>query len=121
MFLTGKITLNVYQDSAQTPAPLLNIPSVAQAFQSSVVTGVQTSTVSVAASGTQAITLNGVGTVTGVFLYSDTSNVNVNINGLGNMVLHSGVPGFMPLTVSSLSINNASAAATNVTVILLAD
>lgn len=118
--LVGSIGLQVYTDSSQTNNPQLLMPSITQSWTSSTVTGVQTETVSLAALGAVTVNLNGLTSVKGLFIYSDTTNVSVNINSVGNITCNASIPGFIPFTVTSLVITNASATtATNVTYSLI--
>ena len=116
-FLEGEIKLNLYADSAQTEFPQQLIPSYAKTWMSTSVDEAQTNYINLAASGTQAFTLNGVGDVQGIMIYSDAADLTITINGGTAMTYKAAVPGFMPLVVTSLSITNASASvATNVLV-----
>lgn len=118
-FLTGNIELQIYTDSQQTEFPSELIPSISKTFEDTSVTGVQPLVFSLAASGTQAINLNGLA-VSRVYLHSASTALNVNFNGLGTVSYEAGIPGFMPITVTSLSVTNSSSStATTVTVILV--
>jgi hypothetical protein len=120
MFLNGKITLNVYSDASQTAFPLENIPLLTKEFTNSALVGVQPTVFALAGAATQTISLNGVGTVKRLYVYSDAQNINVNINSLGNILFQAGEPAYLPATVTTLIITNAHATiSTNVTVILL--
>jgi hypothetical protein len=119
MFLEGSVQLKVYADAEQTQFPQELLPSYLNKW-SAEPSGVQTIVVSVPASGSQSINLNGLSNVTGVMIFSDAYDINVNINSLGNILYKAGVPGFMPLVVTSLSVTNTSSTyATNVTVAII--
>ena len=120
MFLTGKITLNAYTDSAETASPLENLPLITKEFTADDLVGAQPTVLSLAAGASQVISLNGIGAVKGLYLFSDGEDVNVNMNALGNLLFSSGYPAFLPATITTLTITNASATtATNVTLTLL--
>lgn len=120
-YLTGTISLNVYTDTTQTEFPQENLAQITKSFQSVVVTGASSPLFALAALGSQAVDLNGAGTVTGAYICSSATDINVNINGLGNILFHSGVPAYLPATITSMTITNASSTtATYVTVMLIA-
>lgn len=119
-FLTGSMNIQVYTDASQTNFPTLLSINEGPAWTNNSIVSVQTTTINIAASGSQAITLNGLSTVKRMYLLSDSQNVNVNINGLGNILFQAGDPAYMPATVTSLTITNTSSSiATNVTVALI--
>lgn len=119
MFITGSIELKVYSDAAQTEFPQQIVTWFKRALDDSTAVAQQSTTVSIAASGTQAFNLNGLTSIDRFFLYSDTANVTLTINGSATpLTLKYGVPGFIPITVTSMSITNTSSTlATNVTFI----
>lgn len=121
-FLTGTIELQMYTDSAQTEFPKELFPSVSKDFTNNSVTEAQTTIISLAANGgTQVVALNGVATVKGAYFYSNATDLVVNINGLGNMTFQAQTPGFIPATITSLTLtNNDVTNATTVTVVLIA-
>ena len=119
-FLTGSITLKLYTDSAQTEFPQELIPSMLKSFQNTSVDSAQTTFISIAASGSQAITLNGTSNIQGLYVYSDVADITLALNGLAAITYKAGQAGFMPMVVTSLTVANSSAsAATNVTIILI--
>ena len=120
-FLQGNISFTVYTDSAQTEFPTQLVPQLDIDFEDNAVTQAQASTITLAASGTQTINLNGISGLKRMYLYSDTNDLLVNMNGLGNITYKAQEPGYMPLELTSLAItNSSSSAATNVTVVLIA-
>ena len=119
-FLTGNVSVLVYKDSAQTEFPQQKIVDIDQAMTDDSVAEAQVLYIALAASGAQTVNLNGVSSVEKLFIYSDTTDLNVNINGLGDIPYKAGTPGIMPLSVSSLVITNASSSlATTATVALI--
>lgn len=119
-YLTGSITLKLYTDSAQTEFPQELIPSMLKSFQNTSVDSAQTTFISLAASGSQAINLNGTSNIQGMYVYSDSQDVTLAINGLSAITYKAGQAGFMPMVVTSLTVaNSSSTTATNVTVILI--
>lgn len=119
-FLTGTINLNVYTDANQTQFPQLNLPNFAASWTNNAVTGVQPLYLNIAANGTQVINLNGLTSVTQFYIYSDNANLNLTLNGTSGFSVKFGVPGYVPIAVTSMTIANASgASATNVTLILI--
>lgn len=120
-FLTGSISLQVYTDTAQTNFPTQYALNETMTWTSSSVLSAQNTVVVLAGSGSQTINLNGLtSTVKRISVFSDTSNINVNINGLGNILFQSGEPSYMPATITSLVITNSSSSvATTVTVALI--
>lgn len=121
MYISGKIELQAYTDSAQTEFPKELVPSIEKEFANTAATEIQCTTLTLAGAASQAISLNGVGSITKIYLYSDATDLNVNINGLGNILYSAQVPGLMPLSVTSLTITNAHATtSTTVTLVLIA-
>lgn len=119
-FLTGSIEIEVYTDSAQTAFPLELVPHIKKTLASSTITKVQTTVVSLAASGSQTISFNGVAAPTRFYIYSNVASVLVNMNGLGNITLMAAEPGYIPFAVTSMVLtNNSSSDATTVTVVLI--
>jgi hypothetical protein len=120
-YLTGTIEFKVYTDSAQTEFPQELVPSIKKEFSDNSISEVQATTISLPASGSQAINLNGVATVKRWYLYTDASSLTLTINGSATTFTYNpGIPGFIPMTLTSLSITNDSAsAATNVTLVLV--
>lgn len=119
-FLEGTIELKLYTDSEQTESPQELIPSYNKVFQNVSVDSAQTTYISLPASGSQTINLNGTSNIQGVALYSSTSDISVNINTLGNITLKAQSPGYMPFVVTSISITNQSSTeATNVLIVLI--
>lgn len=120
-YAIGTISLQVYTDTSDTVFPQLSVPNFSATFKDSTVTGVQPLYINLTASGSQTINLNGIGTPTKFYFYSDATDVNVNINGLGNILFKAMVPGFVPCQISSLVLTNSSSStATNVTLVLVA-
>jgi hypothetical protein len=119
-YLVGSMNIQVYTDSSQTNFPQQVVLNETPSWNDNSVTGVQPTIISLAASGSQTINLNGLTGVTGFYIYSSTANVNVNLNSLGNVLYKYGVPGFVPATVTSMVITNTSSTmATTVTVALI--
>ncbi len=120
-FLVGSMSIQVYTDAAQTNFPTLFSINEGPSWTNSAILSVQTTTIALAGAGTQTINLNGLtASVKRMYLFSDAQNINVNINGLGNILFQAGDPCYMPATVTSLVITNANATlATNVTVSLI--
>lgn len=108
-FLQGTISLEVYSDVQQTEFPKELIPQIAKDFQDLTITGAQVSQIPLAASGSVTVNFNSIGTVKRWYLYSDTTDLNVNMNGLGDVTYETGIPGFVPIQLSSLVLTNASA------------
>lgn len=120
-YVTGTISIEAYTDTADTVFPQLQLPNLTQTFKDSTVSGIQPLFINIAASGSQTINLNGVGTPTKLYFYSDTTDCNLNFNGLGNILFKAQVPGFIPAQISSLVVTNSSSSvATNVTLVLIA-
>lgn len=119
-FLTGKVKVKIYTDSAETEFPKELILDFDKDFEDVTVDEVETVRISLAASGSQAINVNGVGTIQKVLIYSDTTDLTVAFNGLSAITYKAGVPGMMPLELTSLTVTNASgSSATNVLVVLI--
>lgn len=120
MFSVYKVSLNVYSDPDQTTFPNQNLASFSKEIDDSTVTGFESTTINLAASGSQSINLNGISNVTSLFIYSDTNDCTLTING-NAMTLKAGIPGLMPIAITSLSITNlSSTTVTNVTIMLIA-
>jgi hypothetical protein len=120
-FLTGTIQFKAYIDSAETEFPQELVSDIKKEFENDAITEVQSTTISLAAGGSQSITLNGVSPVKRWYLYSSSTALTIDVNGLGNMTFQAGEPGYIPITLTSLSITNASGTtATTVTLILIA-
>lgn len=120
-YLVANVKLKAYTDTNQTEFPEQLVSNIEKEFTSSSVTEVQSLTISLAALGTQAITLNGVATVKRWYIYSSATDVTVEINGLSALTVQAAEPGYIPITLTSLTVNNASAStATTVTVVLIA-
>jgi len=118
--LEGSIELKVYTDSQQTEFPQELIPNITKSFQNLAVDSAQITYISLSASGSQAITLNGTSNLQYMYLYSDTSDLSLAINGGAAITYKAAIPGFMPLVVTSLTITNASASvATNVAIAII--
>lgn len=122
-FLTGSLNLDVYTDTAQTEFPNENLVKIFKEFSSSVITEAQITSISLAASGSQAISFNGVGTVKRFYLYSDAAALTLTINGSATTFTYeAGMPGYIPIQLSSLTIVNASSSvATTVTLAMIAE
>lgn len=119
-FFKGKVELDFYNDSTDTEFPDVNVPSIKRSFKAATAAEAQTTVVSLAALGTQAISLNGLDSIDGVYIYSQSTSITVDINGLGNITLAAGRPSVLFGTVTSLSITNTSAStATTVEVMLV--
>lgn len=122
MYLSGKVEVQIYNDSAQTDFPSVLVPKITREFSDNSSAEAQLTVISLAASGSQTIQLNGVDTVTRMYLYSSSADIQVNINSLGNINMKYGEPCFAPFTVSSLTITNTSSTvATTVEVLLIKD
>ena len=119
-FLTGTVEVNFYNDSTDTEFPLVNVPNIRRTFKSSDALEVQTTVVSLAASGSQVISLNGLDTVNCLYLFSTAADILVNINALGNISMAFNRPAIMPASITSLTITNASATDATTVEILLA-
>lgn len=119
-FCKGKLTLNYYNDSSDTEFPQVNVPLIDREFKAEDTQGVQTTVVSIAASASQTINLNGLTTAVGIYLFSSAADINVNMNGLGNILFAYNRPCYFPATITSLVITNTSATlATTVEVVLI--
>lgn len=120
-FMTGSMNIQIYTDAAQTNFPQLFSFYEQPTWTNSAILSVQTTTINIAGAANQTINLNGLtASVKRMFLFSDAQNINVNINGLGNILFQAGDPCYMPATITSLVIANAHATlATNVTVALI--
>lgn len=122
MFLSGTLELQIYNDASQTDFPTVLVPQIKRTFSDNSSAEAQLTIINLAALGAQAITLNGVDTVTRMYLYSSSADVSVNINALGNINMKYGEPCFAPFTVTSLTITNTSASvATTVEILLIKD
>lgn len=120
-FLTASIELTAYTDDNQTEFPQELVPSISKEFSSSSITELQSTTVVLAASGSQTISFNGVGTVKRWYLFSSAADVTLAINGGAALTYQGQEPGYVPLTLSSLVITNASASvSTTVTLVMIA-
>lgn len=118
-FLVGKLDLKVYSDVSETEFPKELVPQITKEFEDLTISGVQVSSFSLAAAATQAINTNGIGTVKRFYLYSSVSDLSISINGLAALTYEAGIPGFAPITVSSLSITNSSASIATVVSLVL--
>lgn len=119
-YLVGSLSLQVYSDTNQTNFPQQVVLNETPSWSSSAITGCQPTIVSIAASGSQTISFNGLSGVTGFYFYSSATAVNVNMNGLGNIQFAAATPGFIPATVTSMVLaNTSSTTATTVTVALI--
>lgn len=120
-FLVGSMDIQVYTDSAQTDFPTKFSLKEQPAFSDSSITQVQTTTFTLAALAANTINFNNVGTVKRFFVYSDTTNVTVNMNGLGALTCIAGDAGWVPFQITSMVVTNSSSTlATTVTVSLVA-
>lgn len=121
-FLSGTIEFRVYTDSAQTEFPTELVPSISKEFSNDSITEIQATSFVLAASGSQAINFNGVGTVKRFYLYSDAADLTLTINGgVTTYTYTAGEPGYVPIQLSSLTIANASSSSsTNVTLVMIA-
>lgn len=121
-FLNGLISFRVYSDSSETEFPQELIPSISKEFENSEITEIQATTVVLAAAGSQTISFNSVGTVKRWYLYSSAADLTLNVNGLGSSITYQSMePGYIPMTLSSLVITNASASvSTTVTLVMIA-
>lgn len=121
-FLNVTLDIEIYTDSAQTEFPQELVPHIVKEFEDTAVTQIQATTVSIAANGSQTINLNGLTSVKRFYLFSDTTALNVNMNGLGNITYQAQEAGYCPLNITSLVLGNASSTtATTATVILIGD
>jgi hypothetical protein len=119
-FLVGSMSIEVYTDPAQTNFPQQIIMNQAPTWTDNNVSQVQTSTIVLAASGSQVINLNGITGITGFYIYSSATAINVNLNGLGNIQYQFGVPGYVPASVTAMTITNTSSSVpTTVTISLI--
>lgn len=119
-FLTGKVKLLAYKDSAETEFPKQKIVDEDFDFEDLTVTAAQPCYVALAALGSVTISFTGLGTVNTAYIISDSQNITVNLNGLGNLTLRAGIPCLIPATLTSMVVTNASAStATNVEVVLI--
>lgn len=119
-FLEGKIDLLVYTDATQTAFPTEKLVDISKEFADLTVAEAQPLYLNLAASGSQAVNFNNVGTVEKVYIYSDSTDITVNFNSLGAITYKAATPGLMPIEITSLTVTNASAvSATNVVVILI--
>jgi len=119
-YMTGKVELTIYNDAAQTDFPLVNVPSISRTFSDTDVAEVQTTVITLAASGSQAITFNGLDSVTKWALFSSTSDLTLTINGTAGFTYKAGIPGWIPITLTSLTITNASSSvATTVELVMV--
>lgn len=107
-FLTGQLVINVYDDVSDTNFPLINIPLINRIWKNGTVTQQQFAKYALVASGSISVNVNNTAP-TRMYLYSDEADINVNINGLGNLLFTSGEPAYLPATVTSLVITNTSA------------
>lgn len=107
-FMTGTIAINFYDDSADTEFPLVNAPQISRNFKSTSALEVQTTIIVLPASGSQAISLNGLDTVTGIYIFSNATSINMNMNGLGNITIGANRPGYLPASISSCILTNTS-------------
>lgn len=120
MFLSGTLNLQIYSDSAQTVYPQLSQPNLNVTFTNSAVTGKEELYFSLAASASQTINFNSLSGVTQWYINSDAANLSLQINGASAMTYTFGIPGYIPLTLTSLIVTNASSSvATNVHLILI--
>lgn len=120
MFLEGKIELLVYRDAAQTEFPVKKVVDVSESFVNNSADEAQSTSISLAASGSQVLNFNTVGTTNYVYIYSDTADINVNINGLGNILFKAQIPSLIGAEITSLTVINSSAlVATTVSVSLV--
>lgn len=120
MFLSGTLELQLYNDAAQTDFPSVLVPKIKREWSDTSSAEAQLTVISIAASGSQAITVNGLDTITRMYLYSSAADIQVNINSLGNITMKYGEPCIAPFTVTSLTITNTSSTvATTVEVLLI--
>lgn len=107
-FLTGTITVQVYSDTQQTEFPQELIPQITKNFQDLTITGAQVSQIPLAATDSISINFNNIGTVKRWYLFSDVADLNVSINGAADVVYEAGIPGFVPIALTSLDLENPS-------------
>ncbi len=120
MYLSGKVEVQIYNDAAQTDYPSILVPKISREFSDTSTAEAQLVVVSLAASASQAITLNGLDTVTRVYMYSSSADINVNMNALGNIQMKYGEPCYAPFSISSLTVTNTSGSvATTVEILLI--
>lgn len=120
-FLNASISCQVYTDPDQTEFPQELLPSIQKEFSSSDITEIQSTTVTLTASGSQVIAFNGVDTVKRWYMYSNSADVGLEINGGASVTFQAGEPGYVPITLTSLHITNLSASvATTVTLVMIA-
>ena len=118
--LQGSIQLQVYTDSQQTEFPQELIPNITKSFQNLAVDSAQIVYLNIVGAASQAINLNGTSNIQGIYIYSDTSDLSLAINGGSAITYKAAYPGYMPMVVTSLTITNASATvATNVVVAIV--
>lgn len=118
-FLNGSIELRLYADSSQTEFPKELIPHIDKEFSDTTVTGAEVVYIPLAASGSQTVNFNSVGTVKRFYLYSNTTDLSVNMNGLGTVTYEAQIPGFMPIQLSSLVLTNSSSTTATTAVLVL--
>lgn len=117
-FLVGSIKLQVYNDSAQTEFPKINLPAIEQDFSKTTVTAVQAVSIPVVAAATY--TLTPTDHCSGLYIYSDNSAIDLSIDGGAALTIAAGIPGFLPVTViTSVGLHNTTLVDTNVTLILV--
>lgn len=120
-FLEANITLKVYTDSEQTEFPEELVTDISKSYINSDVTELQSTTIVLAGAGSQAITLNGVATVKRWYILSSITALSLVINGATAVTLQAAEPGYIPITLTSLTITNADpSVSTTVTFIPIA-
>ncbi len=120
-FLAVNVSLQAYIDSNQTEFPEQLISNISQDFEDSAVTQMQSTTIVLAGGASQVITLNGVATVKRWYIFSSATDLTLAINGAAAMTCQASEPGYVPITLSSLTITNADpSVSTTVTFIPIA-
>lgn len=120
LYLLGRLKLLAYRDSTQTEFPTQKVVDMDEEFSNTSVDETIQLYINLAASGSQVINLDGVSSPQGIYVYSDTSNLSLDFDSLGNITYTAQKPGYFPIQFSSLTVTNASAsAATNVQIIIV--
>lgn len=120
-FLKASIGVTAYTDDNETEFPQELVPSITKEFTNSDITEIQSTTVVLAPSGVQSISFNGVGTVKRWYIFSNVADLTLAINGGTPVTCQGSEPGYVPITLTSLSITNASASvSTTVTLVMIA-
>lgn len=121
MFSVYKISLVAYSDANETAFPSQKLIDFQKEVDNTALTGLESTTIALPASGSQSLNLNGIGSVTGALVYTDASDCTLTLNG-NAFTLKAGTPGLLPLVITSVAVTNLSSLiATNVTIMLLVE